>query len=329
MKRTLEHLEQKKKRLDSLGHFPLELTQNLHDWFRVELSYTSNAIEGNTLTRQETAWVMEKGLTVEGKTLREHLEAVNHAKAFDFIQMLVHKKKRGIDEKILLEIHRIILDKIDDRNAGRYRTVSVRVAGSRVIVPNALKVPHVMKQFMAELQRRRDPVAKMAADAHFQLVSLHPFVDGNGRTARLLMNLLLLQEGHPPASIRKEERRRYINAIEKGQLDGDRSDYYDLIYEAIDRSLDQYLEALEGKERSNPERPQELLKIGELAKRVGEATSTIRFWAQEGLLQISGFTEGGYQLYAPSMMKQAREIRRLQDEERLTLQEIKQRLTVC
>ena len=248
MDNILQQLTEKKEKLDSLKPFPAELVKNLDEWYRIELTYTSNAIEGNTLTRQETAMVVEKGLTVEGKTLNEHLEAVNHAKAVSFIKKLLADKKtrKEIAESDILEIHRIVLSGINAADAGRYRNIAVRIAGSKVVLPNSAKVPELMEGFMKWLRsdEKEHPI-KISADTHFKLVSIHPFVDGNGRTARLLMNLLLIQEGYPPAIIKTEDRKLYINAIEKGQLDNSLDDYYQIIYKAVDNSLDIYLDALE------------------------------------------------------------------------------------
>lgn len=325
MDKQLKQLIEKKQKLDKYRPLPPELVKNLEDWFKVELTYTSNAIEGNTLTRRETAMVIEKGLTVEGKSLKEHLEAANHAEALEFIQRLVGKKRQDVTQSDVLDIHRLVLQKIDDANAGRYRTVAVRIAGATVVLPNPVKVPELMKELVNWLHKEsEDHPAKIASDAHFKLVSIHPFVDGNGRTARLLMNLLLMQEGYPPALIRKEDRGAYIDSIEKGQTKKDFKDYYRLIYEAVDRSLDIYLEALEPKETKVGKPREDLLKIGELAKEAGELVTTIRFWTKEGLLEVKDYTAGGYQLYEPAMVKRAKEIRQLQNKERLTIAEIKE-----
>src|SRR3989338_6027794 len=260
----VQKLQAKKLRLDSYKPLQNELIKNLGEWFRVELTYTSNAIEGNTLTRQETAMVVEEGLTVQGKSLVEHQEAINHAKAFDFIQMLVSKKRQELTARDILDIHSIILNKIDDPNKGRYRNVAVRLRGSETVLPNALKVPELMDEFIAWLQSDiEDNPIKIAADAHFKLVSIHPFVDGNGRTARLLMNLLLMQAGYPPAIIRKEDRSSYINSLEKAQLGGSLAAYYELIFASVDRSLDIYLDAVEQKEITEKISNKERIKIGE------------------------------------------------------------------
>ncbi len=171
----------------------------------------------------------------------------------------------------------------------------------------------------------KDHPIKISADAHYKLVSIHPFVDGNGRTARLLMNLLLMQKGYPPAIIKKEERRKYINSLEKAQTGGNLNDYYKLIYRAVDYSLNIYLESIEVKKTKKNQR-NNLLKIGDLAKQTEETIYTIRFWTKEGLLTVKDFTKGGYQLYEPLMIKKAKEIRRLQNQKRLTIAEIKKKL---
>ena len=325
MKDTLDRLTEKKQKIDNHRPLPSELTKNLEDWFRVELTYTSNAIEGNTLSRQETALVVEKGITVDGKTVKDHLEAINHAQALEFIKTLVNKKRGDVTQADILDLHRSILTKIDDANAGRYRAVAVRIAGSRVILPNALKVPELMDEYTVWLHTSNtDHPVTIAADAHFKFVSIHPFVDGNGRCGRLLMNLLLLQAGYPPAFIRKEDRKRYITSIEQAQLGGSLDEYYKLMYEAVERSLDIYLEALEPKEATKGKHT--LLKIGALARGSGETVHSIRFWTKEGLLTVANITKGGYQLYDPSMIEKVKEIRRLQNEQRLTLKEIKERI---
>lgn len=323
----LHIIGEKRKALDLHRPFAPEFSKNIEEWFRIELTYTSNAIEGNTLSRQETALVVEKGVTVAGKTLVEQLEAINHAKAWDFILGLREKPRQKISEQTLLDIHAIILHSIDDENAGCYRRIPVRIAGSTVVMPNPLKVPALTQEMVGWLcgNLTAHP-AKIAADAHLQFVSIHPFVDGNGRTGRLLMDLLLMQAGFPPALIRKEDRLEYIQSIESSQLGKGSEKYYHVIYTAIIRSMDEILKLLEGQNTGSKLPSGQLLKIGELAKATSETTATIRHWTKEGVLDVAGQSPGGYQLYAPAMIARIEEIRRLQSEERLTLAELKQRL---
>ena len=273
---NLDRLTDKKKRLDGFCPLPYALVRNLDDWFRVELTYTSNAIEGNTLTRQETALVIEKGLTVGGKLLIEHLEATNHVRAVDWIQEQAKRRPNSLTENEILHIHDMIIKGIDDASAGRYRSVPVRISGSVVVLPNPRKVPGLMQKFTEWLAS--DPglhPVELAAEVHYRLVTIHPFVDGNGRSARLLMNLILLMSGYPAAIIRKRDRLAYIGSLEKAQFGGSKTDYFKIIWKAVDRSLDIYLKAAAGEDAKPDDRVQ-FLKIGELAKKVGESNSTIR-----------------------------------------------------
>jgi len=251
MNDILKEIIRKKSLLDSYKPIQKSILENLEEWYRVELTYTSNAIEGNTLTRQETALIVEKGITVEGKSIVEHLEAINHAAAFTYIQQLAEEKKREeLTIQDILDIHKMILKKIDDSNAGRLRNTPVRISGSTTVLPNPLKVPELMDEFIYWLHSTNDHPIHIAAEAHYKLVTIHPFVDGNGRTARLLMNFILIHAGFPPAIIKKEERNRYLNALETGQTKGNADAYYELIYDSIDRSLDIYLESAKPQETS-------------------------------------------------------------------------------
>lgn len=322
-----DKLTDKKRQFDLFRPLPSELIRNLDDWFRVELTYTSNALEGNTLTRRETAIVIEKGLTVGGKSLKEHVEATNHAHALDLVRALIKNKPSQLTIKHILLIHELILKGLDDENAGHYRSVPVRISGSAVILPNPRKVPDLMDDFHMWLinEHGLHPVA-FAAEAHYRLVSIHPFVDGNGRTARLLMNLLLMMEGYPPAIIRKRDRLVYISALEKAQLGGSKEPYEKVIARAAERSLDIYLKAAQGEcAVEDDEDSDTLLKIGALAKAVGETVATIRYWTKEGLLEVTEVTPSGYHLFNVEMIHRCQQIKRLK-EERFTLKEIKKQL---
>ena len=323
----IERLSEKKKLIDRAGEMPEALARNLHEWFRVELTYTSNALEGNTLTRRETAMVVEKGITVGGKSLVEHLEATNHAQAFDWIAEKSRKPLKNFTENDLLALHKMILSGIDNQNAGFYRNVPVRLSGSRTVLPNPRKVPDLMSAFHQWLQSSQDihPV-DLAAEAHYRLVTIHPFVDGNGRTARLLMNFILLCHGYTPAIIRKSERGKYLDALEKAQTGGALEDYLQLIYRAVNRSLEIYLEATSGEGDFVAEPDDSLIRIGQLAKQTDVNVSTIRFWLSSGLLEVSETTPSGYQLFSSSMVLRVEQIKALK-EQRFTIQEIKSKLS--
>ncbi len=335
MNDSLKRLTQKKKELDRKKLLSPEVLKSLEGWLKIELTYSSNAIEGNTLTRLETAEVVERGVSavLKGKPLKDQLEAINHAKAVEFIRSLVKNKKshQFITEEDIKKIHRIILAGINDEWAGRYRESEVFIKGSSVEFPQPHKVPYHMAEFVQWLETQQDshPV-RVAADAHFKLVSIHPFVDGNGRTARLLMNLIMLINGYPVAIIRNEDRTGYLEAVNLGQTKGDLEMFYAVIEEAEERSLEAYLSAVKGKPvipiLMGKGRSIKLLRIGELAEAVRETKATIRFWTNEGLLKIAKTTEVGYALYNPKMIERTQEIRRLQAEERLSVVEIKKKL---
>ena len=275
------------------------------------MQHPHNAIEGNTLTRAETAMVVEKGLTIGGKSITEDLEATNHAAALDFIKEQIKRKPSDLRERDILKIHEIILDRIDKENAGIYRRVPVRISGSAVVLPNPRKVQTLMDKFFSWIENEAKMHAvELAAEAHYRFVTIHPLVDGNGRTARLLMNMILMMKGYPSAIIRKNDRLTYIKSLEKSQLvngEGDsKNDYFKLIAAAVDRSLNIYLKAIEGK-TEEPEN-EKLLKIGELAKATNQTVPTIRHWTKEGLLQVAEVTEAGYQMNDAEMVEQVKKI---------------------
>ncbi len=319
-------LTQKKHRLNKHRPLNANLVKNLEEWFSIELTYNSNAIEGNTLSRHETALVVEKGLTIGGKLIAEHLEATNTAAALDFVKKQIQHKPKAIKEKDVLKIHEIILSGIDKINSDIYRRVPVRISGSQVVLPNWRKVSDLMDEFFSWIKKETKMHAiELAAEAHYRLVTIHPFVDGNGRTARLLMNMILMMKGYPPAIIRKKDRLAYIASLEKAQLvngEGDsKNDYLKLIAAAVERSLNIYLRAISGHGAEVAEN-EKLLKIGELAKLTNQTNATIRYWTKEGLLQVSEITKSGYQMYDYEMIERIKKIQKLK-EKRLTLAEIR------
>ena len=263
----------------------------LHQWLKTELAYTSNHIEGNTLTRRETALVIEEGITTGGKPLKDYLEAKNHADAFRYILDVLSQKK-SITQDDILKIHAIVLKGIDDAFAGRYRNIRVRIKGSSVVLPNPMKVPDLMDEFEKYLQTEKDVITR-AIMGHFKFVSIHPFVDGNGRMGRLLMNLILLQNGLWPIIIRPRDRKKYISSIEKGQLTQDTTTYEEFMYKAMERSLDTYVEMFHPKTEEI-----KLLKIGQFAKAVGVPVSTVRYWLRVGKLVPASKSAGDFMLFS-------------------------------
>ena len=245
MEEILARLEEKKARLSAARPLPSGVVAKLKEYFDVEWTYHSNAIEGSTLTLAETRLVLLDGLTVGGKSLREHLEAINHKHAIDFVEALAAKVE-PITGHNVRQIHALILRTIDDENAGAYRKGQVYITGSTYLPPMAIEVPPLMQELVAWINSAEAAdlhPAERAAPAHFRLVHIHPFVDGNGRTARLLMNLILIREGYPPAVIRHERRPEYYDALDRAH-EGDTDPFVTLVAEEAERSLNVWLEAV-------------------------------------------------------------------------------------
>ena len=203
------------KRIAALRPLPKETIKSLRNYYRVGLTYTSNAIEGNSLTESETKVVIEDGLTIGGKPLRDVYEAMGHAKAYDFLYTLLNGTP--ITEEIILQLHHFFYSQIDSEHAGMWRTVRVFISGSHRALPAPEKVPSLMAEFIqwfAAHEGTLHPV-EFAALVHQKFVYIHPFVDGNGRVARLLMNLALLRAGWTLAIIPPICRHEYITTLER------------------------------------------------------------------------------------------------------------------
>lgn len=240
--KTHGRIVEKKKALDKLRPFDNAALQKLQESFNVELTYNSNAIEGNSLSLSETKLVLEEGITIGGKTLKEHLETTNHRKAIDFVETLIKKPK--LEEIDVLNIHALILDRIDPHNAGFYRRVGVRITGTTYSPPKAEIVPKLMKEVYEMLNTKTKEPIETAALIHLKFVNIHPFIDGNGRTARLLLNLYLMRNNYPPAIIQKVERKKYITTIMEGQMENNNAPFVNFVAKAVERSLDIYLDSL-------------------------------------------------------------------------------------
>ena len=219
-------------------------------------------------------------------------EAVNHAKAFDYIIDIL-KSKAIITENVVLDIHKKLLSGIDDYNAGFYRNCPVRISGSRVILPNPMKVPDLIKAFFQKLDSNKG--VEDIIKTHLDFVSIHPFSDGNGRCARLLMNLLLMRNGFCPIIIRPRDRKRYINSIEKAQLSSDIDDYMKFMVTRLSQSFDTISDIYEPKKEVKNGK---LMTIAKFAKAVELPVSTIRYWVKVGKLKPTMYTESGYMMFS-------------------------------
>jgi Fic family protein len=237
-------IAEKKAQLDRLRPLPAEALAKLEHYYDVEITYTSNAIEGNTLSAVETTLVIEQGVTIGGKPLKDHLEALDHYDAIRYVRELA-RDQTPVTESDVRNLHRLVMGRSRPDIAGHYADLAryVRTETGRHVFPSPAEIPALMSDFARWLGAAGDtPEAAFAA--HRRLVEIHPFNDGNGRTARLLMNLVLIRSGYPPIAVRPEDRVEYIRALQQSQA-GEESESFDqLLYERLDATLRDYLTAL-------------------------------------------------------------------------------------
>ncbi|WP_369753881.1 Fic family protein [Flavobacterium sp. WC2409] len=241
LEKLLDEIDALKIKLDKFRQF---------DSFRIaqalELEYTfeSNRIEGNTLTLRETDLVINEGLTISGKSMREHLEAINHQEAIAYIKQLM-EKNNTLNEREVLSIHNLILRGIQSEDAGRYRKVQVMIKGSTYMPPQPYMVAKNMEDFYIWYETHKNSLHPilLAAEMHERLVTIHPFIDGNGRTSRLVMNLILLQHGYVIANIKGdyENRMHYYQSLETAQTQNNKEDFLLFIAQIEKESLERYI----------------------------------------------------------------------------------------
>lgn len=238
-----DEVDKLKKELDNKRPIPKATLKSFKETINLEWTYNSNGIEGNTLTLRETQIVLE-GITVGGKSIKEHLEAINHEKAILYLDELV-KEKQPITEWNIKNIHQLILKEIDSENAGKYRKENVTIKGATHIPPDYTMLPELMEKLIVNYKTwdKYHPIVQ-AALLHGELVKIHPFVDGNGRTSRLIMNLDLMNHGYNPVIIKKEKRLEYYYALDKAHTTGDYIDFIKLINKAEIEMIKTYLKLL-------------------------------------------------------------------------------------
>lgn len=240
----LSSIAQKKAELDRLRPLAPHALANLEHAYDLELTYTSNAIEGNTLTQIETSLVIEHGITVGGKKLKDHLEAIDHYDALRYVREIA-RRDAVLTEYDVRSLHALVLKRSDPEIAGRYADSAryVNTDYGRRYFPSPAEIPALMGDFGAWLgQAPLTP--ETAFEAHRRLVDIHPFNDGNGRTARLLMNLILIRAGYPPVAVRPADRLAYLRALQQAQAGHGDEDFRSLLYQRLDETLDEYLRAL-------------------------------------------------------------------------------------
>ncbi len=239
-------LEEKLKRLNELRPISNDLLLKLKERFEIEMTYNSNAIEGNTLTLKETFWVIQHGVTVKGKPLKDHLEAKNHKEALDFLYELIEKNRQStISEQLIKTLHSLIIQDIDRDIAGRYRDVDVFITGTDHEPPKALDLSFKMNELIdwAKKNTKKMSAVEFASIIHHKFVHIHPFRDGNGRTGRLLMNVFLMKYGFPLVIIQKNDRKKYYKVLQNAD-NGDYKPLIKFVAQAVLRSLNIYLDVL-------------------------------------------------------------------------------------
>ena len=246
---TFERLYDKQAILVKHRPLPNIALQKIKEALSIEWTYNSNSIEGNTLTLRETQMVLQEGITIKGVSLREHFEAKNHEKAIDYLYSIVNNDYtlRSID---ILSLHGYVLRSIEDEYAGRIRNGGVRISGANFIPPNASKVSNYLDElvtFVIDNPLQMNDI-ELATIFHHKLVWIHPFFDGNGRTVRLAMNLLLMRKGFPPAIILKNDRKKYYEALNQANK-GNYQKLMLLMCQALERTLNIYLNALPDNEQ--------------------------------------------------------------------------------
>ena len=245
IKQDFKKLDELKLKLDSFRPLDLSIVKNLHEDLVLRWTYHSNAIEGNTLTLKETKVALE-GITIGGKTLREHFEAINHKDAILFIEDLAQKEER-LSEYSIKQIHSLILKNIDDENKGKYRTTNVIISGAEHKPPQSFEVQSKMQEFIKKYNENITKLhsIELASFVHIEFVKIHPFIDGNGRTSRLLMNLELIKAGFPPVVIKLEDRLEYYKALDIANNENDYKPFLELMKKVVEKSFEPYFYVLD------------------------------------------------------------------------------------
>lgn len=242
MLQILEETDRLKKEIDGFKPLSLHILKQLKDYYRVGMTYASNALEGNSLTESETKIVLEDGITVGGKPVKDYYEALGHSESYDYMYELSNAD--GFTETDIKKLHKLFYYRIDPANAGKYRKVKVFISGSQYTPSSPEQLSSLMKDFINKLEmleQEKHPVVYSAL-VHKELAFIHPFIDGNGRVARLLMNLALLQKGYCIAIIPPVLRGEYIQTLEKAHVDD--KDFIEFIAQCVKETQKDYLRLL-------------------------------------------------------------------------------------
>ena len=283
----LKRIEDKLVLLKKVRPFPPYLVNKLREQFSIEMNYNSNAIEGNTLTLRETMLVLQQGITIKGKSLKDHLEVKNQAKAIEYLYEVVDNKKDiPLSEVLIRNLHNLVVQDIDGVEIGSYRTYDVRITGSKHIPPPAFDVPHQMRDLLNWYKKNEDilDVVTLATEFKHRFVHIHPFGDGNGRVSRLILNIILMKQSYPIVVILKNDRAKYYKALQKADK-GKTEDLVLFISQAVERSLDLYLKAIKNSTKENT-----LLSLSKIAPQTKYDAEYLGLLVRTG--KVAGVKEG-------------------------------------
>jgi Fic family protein len=281
--KIINRIEEKLCKLNDLRPLPKSALKKLQEHFRIEMTYNSNAIEGNSLTLKETFLVINEGITVKGKPLKDHLEARDHYLTLNYLYEIVENGKHNtLSEHFVRSIHQLIMQETDKEWAGVFRNANVIISGTRYVPPDAIEVPHKMKELVewVNVNKSNLHIIELSAVLHHKLVYIHPFFDGNGRTSRIIMNLLLMQYGFPLVIILKNDRKKYYNVLSQA----DRENYKPLVLfiaQSVERSLDIYLKIL----TPVPQKKEKYLLLSELAESSSYSAKYLNLLVRLGKLE--------------------------------------------
>ena len=287
-KQIQKRLDDKLKIIKNARPLPTSVVAKLKEQFAIDMTYNSNAIEGNRLSLKETYWVISEGITVKGKSLKDHLEAKNHYSAVSYLYELVeHNRKTTVSEHLVRSLQQLIVSETDSKHAGTYRDGNVYITGSKHTPPDAYEVSKMMNDLILWVHSNIKTMhtVELAAIAHHKLVFIHPFFDGNGRTARLFMNLLLMQKGYPLVVILKNDRKKYYDVLQKADY-GNYKPLIMFIAQAVERTANIYLKVLpQTKLGAN-----KFLPLSVVAKKTPYSKKYLNLLARHG--KIEAYKEG-------------------------------------
>jgi Fic family protein len=297
--KTIKALEEKLRLLKACRPLSPTSIQKIKEQFELEMTYNSNAIEGNSLTLKETFWVVKEGLTIKGKPLKDHLEAKNHSEALDFLyEVIAEGNKNTISEHLIKQLHQLVVKESQSDIAGKYRDGDVYISGADHKPPSFFDVPVLMGDLMNWLRKsqKKHHVIELAALLHHKLANIHPFWDGNGRVSRLVMNILILEAGYPLGVILKNDRKRYYRVLAEADK-GDFRPICEFIAQSVLRSLNIYLKMLKPSKSEN----KKFISLVELASDSTYSATYLRKLATKGKLEA--FKEGRNWLSSKEALK--------------------------